>query len=1848
LFIFYEFVVLGENSTPPISNPPTPVNDFKKSLTKTNLMAASKLDGFLNESSNAKSGNENGNMNIKNFFRVSKTTPSFPQKVVVHMLEKLPSNNNSVRSSLRSSARKTPNFDQNKKKIDTQDDDDDKQQSTIAKNDDTIEQLEIPPPPKQTVDDEKPITESNLKIDLSLAASTSNSTTTPLTIITPEKLNSSLQLSSPPNPILTSPNSNVPKKKKKLNDCIAMLTCKIQEKLGVSFFDSLSSKQTQLEETKPQDIENDEACEQSSALPTVVEDNKFTIPIQEEVIDLSVKKKATETAIAMPDLPAVIENKPEPNDIDMLANEPQLLECLDGQKQNEHEISEIIAEKVVVVAAAKEAEKFPIDEKESDDKETIFKDADECEVSKITNDQEAAPVSDNNNESSTQSIEKAVEKVADKKSLVKTAKVVKKKVATSVPQRTKKTLAKLNKKNIEEVATPSLIEEKDTEALCKKEDDEKAPIIEQLPPKIFPIEESLISDESIAIIEESFKISIAKDKIPNLNDILQQYQVITVNNIKISESERRAFEEQKNRILQILSKNSLTRKVTTKKTKSKIAKKRSPAKKRVVKKETHLKEGKPIIAVDVEKDKEKEETAKIEAVIKTTNRIRCRRLSVVVDPIINLSAFQNKNRKIRLTNNSQQNGFYDLLTASSEIFTSKSPEPCKTDPVSSESKLLKANEVTPTKANAAAAEDLKSVTNKALETRSSNTPASKEESNDLNADRSIKSETLLAKERLSRAAKTRNSNKLISDKVEESEVIENAIIQPEKPVNQQKSRSRRQNVENIIPKEKELPPTIEDIIKEVNIVEPKVAQKKAATKAKKNEYESANLISTEEVKQQIDIEPNKPEVMMEASEVNGDAKHNFDASFSSDTSNENDIPLAKLAAADSKKESAKASRAKLNRANRKDNKKTAVDATSESSELLAIGVEQPKAEEIVKVLDEIVAKEEKEEVIKDVLREANLKTDCDTNQIPDARKSEAIEAPRSVESFNINEDAFFNDDLENENSDKLNDIVNNIINSSELLIDSDTETKSETDNVKPSSKAKPVKKSFDCKTCSKTFKNNSGLERHNKTNTHILKERKHEDVEAKQIEKEATIPYVIPPPLSSPISDETKVFRTKGALKTFDSNFELPPSILKKSIEVQHEVIKTPEIESKSEVFLKREDIKDPDIIFDSLFAKLQDQSRAPSPPPPTIVSKVKSPVITPEDSEIESSSTSWDLKNDAEIEWEGDCDNVPFANAIKERYPKKIPVKINKLKETAVSIPTKSLIMGKIFKKHRDSEKQKTPQADAPNNKQNIKNSLDEIFDHLKNSAEIDDKVLTCPSPKTLLKASGGTFSPQSSNSNDMLETASHTNNNNIYVKKVQSPLRVDPVKPEKRMTPKPVVVKQAIEVLDEVDDDGTGTRKSRRRCVIKAKTFAETWSSDEYEELHDHADIMSMINELERRESNKKKKLLRAENQLEMARQFEAALNEKKSIQMQLVNSRKRRLSAAKDGHKSDDETITVTNNTKPEKAAWLKKRRMSCFVPSSAFDEPKLMKESPFVNAAKDKEPNIKIVKEPKAAKEPVKFVKEPSLPKVIKESTKLVKEPSIPRSVKEQSLPRFESTKLPKKHEKPLEYIDIRSAAVRKSDSEKSLKLHHHKNANFSSNSSQQSAPKKKAQKHRKRSKNKVKNIAYDSDSDFELNLNRKSKTQTTLSESEEEDDEDEIKTPIKPIKSQQLIASKSDDMTISREPKLLPNDLKEVTPAVMTTMTTTTTTYKAAIPEDITDPSTISACNRTKRQSSDKLYYWSSSSSESDVEDQADTADGDNEDSIMPQQPEQHGWIVGDSHKKLVTLLAHAKIKNKIN
>ncbi|KAK9870637.1 hypothetical protein WA026_008199 [Henosepilachna vigintioctopunctata] len=75
------------------------------------------------------------------------------------------------------------------------------------------------------------------------------------------------------------------------------------------------------------------------------------------------------------------------------------------------------------------------------------------------------------------------------------------------------------------------------------------------------------------------------------------------------------------------------------------------------------------------------------------------------------------------------------------------------------------------------------------------------------------------------------------------------------------------------------------------------------------------------------------------------------------------------------------------------------------------------------------------------------------------------------------------------------------------------------------------------------------------------------------------------------------------------------------------------------------------------------------------------------------------------------------------------------------------------------------------------------------------------------------------------------------------------------------------------------------------------------------------------------------------------------------------------------------------------------------------------------------------------------------------------------------------------------------------------------------------------------------------------------------------------------------------------------------------------------------PQPVAQINRRKRAAAHPLYHWSSSS-EDETQDliEVKSIRDDNDDEYDEDRPIQHGWIVGDSPKKLVTMLAQAKGK----
>ena len=1300
---------------------------------------------------------------------------------------------------------------------------------------------------------------------------------------------------------------------------------------------------------------------------------------------------------------------------------------------------------------------------------------------------------------------------------------------------------------------------------------------------------------------QSVKVSIPKESVPNLSEILMQYQTITLNNITISFPERKAFEEQKNRIMQILNKtNSLKRKLVSKKStgnKKKAVTSRAAKKVRVTKNENNNQiPEKPLPLPEPVPVPEKS----IGELIKSTNRMRCRRLSVLQDPILtSLASFESKTRKIRLTNNSQQNGFYDLLAAESALRTGKTTRSTKKIVDKVKDKTI-VDVVEVVKAVEAVV---------SIETLTEN----KDTTVVVKANGKNKNKTMkVVKE---------NVKTIEVESTDDKKIIAKSFAKKLPPINS-KTNSNTKKPSAIIKNQNKQ-----------SVEERKIVDENEESSDTSIEFDLplSRLLNAKKAVEVIEIKP--VDVVINDEKQDVELKM-FDESIESFNDKKTSTPKKKL----------QVDKKLLNKVTNpvsitmvQDNTPTKVTIEKE----LTFGE--------FSIFDKLIQEKEKEKEInqsidvksvvgtKDSLIRVS-KIECDvTATVDEVKASESLfvnpsEIPiistksttnpiiSKVPSFSLLEDSLFNDDLDN-NENNLSDIVNNIINSSELLLDSEMDYSVEEENVVGRKDDKGPKQ-YSCTLCKKTFRTDKSLEKHNLTNTHVTREQKRNERELLKMQIEKKMDDVTESVAT--VMDETKIFRTKGALKTFDNIVNIPVCTIEPSkvdCRTKNGIDESPKSKhlktSKTDEDVKvcntteiipiyREhvnvaDVKRPTSIFNLFGKNVVSPIKGNGQP-----AAVKKSSIYNE-SEMDSSSTSWDLKHDVDVDYETDVDNVPFANAIKERFPKRHLVKINKSRETTVSIPTKSLIMEKIFKKHRDRDKmQITPQANAPCNKPDIKNSLDEIFDHLKNTAEIDDKVLTCPSPKTLLKCSGIKVS---SHSNDMMEMASQSNNNNYMNNSNYKAVVVEPIAvvKAKNIPCEKICEIDAINVLSEsiVDDDGIGKRKSRRKCAIKAKTFAETWSSDEYEEFHE-SDIFSIIKEQEKQMTFAEEKALKKtvrELSMEVAENVSNVninnnkLNDTENIDVKLDVPKEKKITFAE----TIVEVIKPVKCDKPEIS--IKKRRMSCVLRAT-----------------------------PKVVEEHVKELKEDKMADVTNE---------IQRKYLQ-----IEKAKVNLENIEP----KTKPLVVKKQDCEKQVKVSKKISANSNNNNHHHTpaAPNKK--KHRKRPRNKIKNIAYDSDSDFELNLNKKSRAQTfDDSLSEEEDDDQEFDNEIKNVKT--TVASKStnvNDMTMKKDPKpkLSLNDLNNGESSIPSTSkhVEKPSTSKGSLSSKKSSPKDGS-CKRKQRNSAEQLYFWPSSDSETD--EQVDTDEQGDDGTVVPDEEDenllpQHGWIVGDSHKKVVALLVHAK------
>lgn len=178
------------------------------------------------------------------------------------------------------------------------------------------------------------------------------------------------------------------------------------------------------------------------------------------------------------------------------------------------------------------------------------------------------------------------------------------------------------------------------------------------------------------------------------------------------------------------------------------------------------------------------------------------------------------------------------------------------------------------------------------------------------------------------------------------------------------------------------------------------------------------------------------------------------------------------------------------------------------------------------------------------------------------------------------------------------------------------------------------------------------------------------------------------------------------------------------------------------------------------------------------------------------------------------------------------------------------------------------------------------------------------------------------------------------------------------------------------------------------------------------------------------------------------------------------------------------------------------------------------------------------------------------------------------------------------------------------------------------------------------KNKTKKATFSGvkseDSDFDEHWNKTAKRakirnrRRTIASREDVFTEDQPKTKArtKPKESNVKVAEAKKIPTTSIPTST--SDIIDKKKDIKPTITNSTTTGNASTKSKSSKP-----MPRRKRIASEMLYYWSSSSDEEFGRiEPSENDDEDNNDNHL----EQHGWIVGDSHKKLVTLLAHAKGK----
>lgn len=423
-------------------------------------------------------------------------------------------------------------------------------------------------------------------------------------------------------------------------------------------------------------------------------------------------------------------------------------------------------------------------------------------------------------------------------------------------------------------------------------------------------------------------------------------------------------------------------------------------------------------------------------------------------------------------------------------------------------------------------------------------------------------------------------------------------------------------------------------------------------------------------------------------------------------------------------------------------------------------------------------------------------------------------------------------------------------------------------------------------------------------------------------------------------------------------------------------------------------------------------------------------------------------------------------------------------------------------------------------------------------------------------------------------------------------------------------------------------GQRKSKRRCATnRPKKLIEMWSSDEYEEFLSTKDIIALIEEKEQQEEKRKKR----KNSLNAS-------------------------STAAETAKEKETMPDVTSSTKEPKRR--NTRRMSL-----AADHPdNLLQRTAEITPPK----NTKAKRANSKKEEPV------STTASITTASQLLS--------------------VSKKSEKPTTEKGGRGRKATKNNelTENSSTLTTIENNNVAAtnkrNSSKNSTKKPKSPKAAPKSK---KTTATKESSRTKYTKRRQydeeesSEDDSDNDEDDDDDDDDflisELKNKQKKartaarVKNKKTVATNSAALVtstahakISKQPgtpretstrKRSPNNNTSKRNNSNVANAATTSNLKSQQHKQMSTPAKTKRKNlsnqsppRRKRLATEKLYYWSSSSDE-----EFGLIDNNKSNPPPPvnfenngEQYQKHGWIVGDSHKKLVTLLAIAKGNKKID